>query len=543
MALDCTCKEFSPIYCFRYKIGNMDEEKRYYQKPWFKSLVLGILLLGIYGYQYFYQGGLINVPGIIFDLFLLILIVLISVAFYAQFVLPLHNRGDRRKVIERLWLHAMGGHGPAIFVKNGRLVESRGESEKKGPGVLWLDTASAVVTRTDTVLKNFFGPGVHFTDADEKIASVISLHMQSQSLGPEKNDEPFKPAKDYASEEEYKKVHERQVAVRAMTRDGIEVVPNISVTFKVDAAPARGKAKGSRFGFDQEAIEKAAYGEGVNANWSKDGQRHVAWNQLPALIAADLWREYLGKFTLGELFSAGLTAPSEVPQPEPLSDERYGQMHPIPIRAGFFSRLLRRFNNSFERRLKEITPQEKEAQDKPVTPLKIKRKNAESKPMTALQVINQMIKARMTQAAVPVLDESGQQLEGFFLSNEFKTLSERGIKVYGVSVNNLSFNEEVEVQLVKQWTTSWLENARADHNRVGRLQLVYKENGYQKARKEHVSSLSAAVNNPPNITSAVKSLLQQIQAEIRQDDRLLARVKTELQELDDVAKWMESKDL
>ena len=543
MALDCTCKEFSPISYFRYKIKNMDEEKHFYQKPWFKSLILGILLLGIYGYEYLYQGGILNVPGIVFDLVLLFFIFQISLAFYAQFVLPIHKRSDRLKVVERLWLHAMGGHGPAIFVKNGRLVESKGESEKKGPGVVWLDSASAVVTRTDTVIKNFLGPGVHFTDANEKIASVISLHMQSQSIGPEKNDDPFKPEKDYASEEEYKKVHERQAAVRALTRDGIEVVPNINVTFKIDAAPAKGGEQGSRFGYNQAAVEKAARGEGINAGWGKDAPRHVAWNQLPALIAADLWREYLGKFTFGELFSTGLKLPSDVPQPEPSADEAFGQMHPIPTRAGFFSRLLRRFNNSFEKRLKKFIPDEKGVEVKPVATRSNIKKIIEPKQVTALQIINQMIRARMTQAAVPVLDESGQQLEGFFLSSEFKTLSERGIKVYGVSVNSLRFNKDVEDLLAQKWTTNWLETARADHKGIERLQLVYKENGCQNARKEHASTLSKAVNNPPNITAAVKSLLQQIQAEIRQDDRLLARIKSELQDIDDVAKWLESKEL
>ncbi len=520
----------------------MDEEKRFYQKPWFKSLVLGILLLGIYGYEYMYQSGIINIPGIVFDLVLLFFLVQISVAFYAQFVLPIHKRGDRLKIIERLWLHAMGGHGPAIFVKNGRLVESKGESDKKGPGVLWLDTASAVVTRTDTTIKNFLGPGVHFTDANEKIASVISLHTQSHSLGPEKTDDPFKPSKDYASEEEYKKAHDRQVAVRAITRDGIEVVPNISVTFKIDAPPGKGKEKGSRFGFDQDAVEKAARGEGINAGSGKEEPRHVAWNQIPALIAADLWREYLSKFTLNELFSASLKSPSDVPQPEPSADEGYGPLRPIPIRVGFFSRLLRRFNNSFEKRLKELVPEEA-PEIKSVTMHDNRKKILESKPQTALQIINQMIRARMTQAAVPVLDESGQQLEGFYLSKEFKTLNERGIKVYSVSVNNLRFNEEVENQLVKQWNTNWLENARADHNRVDRLKLVYSENGCQKARKEHASTLSKAVNNPPDVASAVKILLQQIQAEIRQDDRLLARIKTELQDMDEITKWLESKEL
>jgi hypothetical protein len=520
----------------------MDEEKRFYQKPWFKSLVMGILLLGIYGYEYKYRGGIINLPGIVFDLVLIFLGVQLAVAFYAQFVLPIHKRGDRRKVISRLWLHSMGGHGPAIFVKNGRLVESKDESKKKGPGVLWLDTASAVMTRTDTSLKNFLGPGVHFTDADEKIASVISLHMQSHRIGPDKDDDPFKPATDYPSEEEYKKVRDRQMAVSAITRDGIVVVPNISVTFKIDAAPAKGNEKGSRFGFDQDSVERAARGEGINASSGKEESKHVAWNQLPTLIAADLWREYLSKFTLNDLFSASLMPPSDVPQPEAPAEKDKAKI-PGPVKISLFTKALRAFNNSFEKRLKKLMPEEEVIETKAVEKSGSIKKAADSKPQTALQIINQMMKARMTQAAVPLLDESGQPLEGFSISKEFKTLSERGIKVYGVSVSNLRFNQEVEGQLVGQWKANWLENAVADHNRVDRLQRVYRENGSQKGRQEHASALSEAIIDPPDVAAAVKILLQQIQAEIRQDDRLLALTKTEIQDIDEIIMWMESKEL
>ena len=505
--------------------------------------MLGILLLGIYGYEYKFQGGKINIPGIVFDLVLLYFLVQIVAAFYAQFVLPIHTRSDRLKVIDRVWLRSMGGHGPAIFVKNGRLVESKDESLKRGPGVLWLDTASAVVTRTNTSLKNFFGPGVHFIDANEKIASVISLHTQSHRIGPEKDDNPFKAAKDYPSEEDYKKVHDRSLAVSAITRDGIEVVPNISVTFKIDATPAKGKEAGSRFGFDQDAVERAARGEGIDAGSDKDRPNHVAWNQLPTLMAADLWREYLSKFTLNDLFSASLEPLSDIPQPESNVEEDYGPMHPLPIGSGFFSRLLRRFNNSFEKRIKKLAPEEETREVRSIEKHETKKKTSDSKPQTALQMINQLIKARLTQSAVPVLDESGRPLEGFVLSQEFKALRERGIKVNGVNVSNLRFNEEVENQLVQKWNTNWLENARADHNRVERLKFVYIENGCQKARQEHASTLGEVIDNPQDVESAVKLLLQQIQAEIRQDDRLLARVKTELQEIDEIITWVESKEL
>ncbi|MGA7193295.1 MAG: hypothetical protein WBW94_06655 [Anaerolineales bacterium] len=520
----------------------MHEEKRFYQKPWFKSLLLGILLLGVYGYELKSQGGIINLPGIVFDLVLLFFLIQIAVAFCAQFVLPIHKRGDRIRVVSRLWLHAMGGHGPAIFVKNGRLVESKNESEKKGPGVLWLDTASAVVTRTDTSLKNFLGPGVHFTDADEKIASVISLHTQSHRIGPEKDDDPFKPEKDYLVVEEYKKVHDRQMAVRAITRDGIEVVPNISVTFKIDAAPAKGKEKGSRFGFDQDAVERAARGEGINAGSGKEEPKHVAWNQLPTLIAADLWREYLSKFTLNDLFSASLVPPSDVPQPEAPVEKEKAQI-PEPTKIGLFTKALRFFNNGFEKRLKKLMPEDEATETIAIEKLEGGKKAADSKPQTALQIINQMMKARMTQANVPVLDESGGQLEGFRHSQEFTTLTERGIKVFSVSVSGLRFNKTVEEEVVRQWTTSWLLNAKADQSRIERLTSAYNVHGRQKALHEHALTLSDAINTPPDIASAVKALLQQTQSEIRLNDRLLRRTTSEVQNIDDIINWMESKDL
>ena len=522
----------------------MKVEKPFYQRPSFKSLVLGILLLGIYGYEIWYQGGIVHIPGIVLDLILLFLLIQISVATYAQFVLPIQKRGDRLKVIGRLWLHASGGHGPAIFVRNGRLVEGKGESQKRGPGLLWLDTASAVVTRTDLAYKNVLGPGVHFIDRREKIATVISLHTQSHRLGPEKDDDPFKLAKDYASEEEFRKVNERRIAVSAITRDGIEVVPNITVTFKIDATPAEEKEKGSRFGFDPEAVEKAARGEGINASTGRDEATRVAWNQLPALIAADLWREYLAKFTFNQLFRADLDALKDVPQPEAPDEDSFLPLHPLVTRSGFFARLLRRFNDSFESRLKRLIPEEESATAKPAEAHPGRRRAAEAEPhQTAAQLINQMIKARMTQLAVPVLDESGRQLEGFNHSKEFKTLREHGLKVYNVSVSNLRFNAEVENQIVQQWTTNWLENANADRSRIERLKLVYSETGRQQARREHALILSEAIKNPRDIPSAVGALLHQIQTEIRQDDRLLGQAKTEMQNIDEIIAWVESKDI
>jgi hypothetical protein len=152
-----------------------------------------------------------------------------------------------------------------------------------------------------------------------------------------------------------------------------------------------------------------------------------------------------------------------------------------------------------------------------------------------------MMKARMTQANVPILDESGQPLEGFRHSQEFDRLSERGIKVSSVSVSGLKFDKGVEEELVNLWNTSWLLNAKADQSRIVRLASAYVVNGKQKALHEHAAILSEAINNQQDIASAVKALLKQTQSEIKLNERLMLSATHEVQDIDDIIKWMESK--
>lgn len=523
------------------------DEVPFYEKPWFTSVFLVIVLVGIYGYEV-WQGGIENnLLSIAFDVVLLVLLFQVCAFFYAQFILPIHRLGDRKKIVNRLWLHVGKVHGPAIFVKNGRLVERAGESEKKGYGVLWLDTASAVVTRTPTAFKNILPPGVHFTGKDEKIATIISLHTQTHRIGPLEGEDPFEKLKENAKDEEKKKHEEiqaRRMAVSAITRDGIEVVPNISVTFKIDAKPAKVAEKGSRFGFDKDAVEKAARGEGINAASKSDELKRVAWNQLPALIAADLWREYLSKFTLNELFSPALDPLPDVPQPDASASKPEPVNVAAPIKYGFFSNMLKSINNSIERRLpnSESTKEQLPVQttEKPAL-----SKRPDAKPQTALQVINQMMKARLTQANSAKLDESGRLVEGFETSREYKTLKDRGLVVLSVSVGGLRFAPAIETQLIQQWNTSWLANAKADRSRIERLGLVYAENGRQKALQDHALTLSQNVlkERPRNIVAALKALLEKTQSEIKLNDQLLRRTTNEVDNLDDIINWMESKEL
>ena len=131
-------------------------------------------------------------------------------------------------------------------------------------------------------------------------------------------------------------------------------------------------------------MERAARGEGINAGSGKEESKHVAWNQLPTLIAADLWREYLSKFTLNELFTASLVPPSDAPQPEAPAEKDKAKI-PEPVKISLFTKALRAFNNSFEKRLKKLIPEEEVIEPKAVEKSEGLKKGADSKPQTAVR--------------------------------------------------------------------------------------------------------------------------------------------------------------
>ena len=164
-----------------------------WKRPWFYIAGWLVILLLVYGLQILRMGGIrANLFEIFVDLacifpFLLVL----WMAFFAQFVLPVHTFRDRQKMFDRLITYLFGGHGPALFIENGDIKEHSGERLKKGPGVLWLDSASAAVTRTAVSIRQTIGPGVHFIAPGEYIAGTVDLHLQLQTVGPLESDKPF----------------------------------------------------------------------------------------------------------------------------------------------------------------------------------------------------------------------------------------------------------------------------------------------------------------------------------------------------------------
>lgn len=547
------------------------DETPFYRKPWFYIVWWLGILLAVYGFQIWRMGGLqASAIDIFIDLLCVFpLLLLLWLAFFAQFVLPVQTIHDREKIFNRLLTRLSGGHGPALFIENGIIKEHSGERLKKGPGVVWLDSASAAVTRTPVAIKQTMGPGVYFIESKEYIAGTVDLHIQAHSIGPKETDRPFEPQNEYQTNEEYHQIQDRRKQVSALTRDGIEVIPRISVTFRVDTGFPKSGQPGSRFGFrkgitkqareqeekDKEAIRKAILGEGINPMAEPDSpRRRVAWNQLPVVLAVDIWREYAGKFTLDELFAPTQVAPAPpVQRPEPTVEEIDPLSQPIQIggeRArmqNMFTVMLRDVNLFMARALKRMEDGSRSNHNASApanirTPNAARTANLAPEKKTALQVINDLIKARLTQPEVDILDDNGVRGEGTIPSSEFKLLQERGLKVLGVSVSGLLFDPVVDSTIISRWSTSWLKVAKMESDQIERQQTIVETAAREQAIRQYADLLSRDLvqKKPEGVKETLRTLLMRTRAIIFSNDQLSQQMTDAQQELEDIIKWIET---
>jgi len=156
------------------------------------------------------------------------------------------------------------------------------------------------------------GPGVTFTQRRESVSaeSVVNLHLHKQTIGPSPYAtlSPFAEKGKKESAGEYQARQRERNDTRALTRDGIEIVSTITVYFRLESRPGEGN---TQFGFRPSSVEKAILGQNIDLNLPLDAAERVRrWDWLPAYLAADVWREYLGKFTLDELFQRNAGQPS-----------------------------------------------------------------------------------------------------------------------------------------------------------------------------------------------------------------------------------------
>lgn len=426
---------------------------------------------------------------------------LLWLAFFAQFALPVQQPGDRLSAFIRLFTYSFGFGGQAVRIENGNVRLRAGEQRRRGPGVVLLDTASAAMLRTKTVFRRPIGPGVVFTNRDEFVHDeTVDLHNQIQPatpLGPVGKKDPFEPRRKDESEEEYQARQDGRRLTSGWTRDGVEVVPKIMTIFKIKSEPGSG---GTEFGYDAESVRLAITREGVLLKELRD----MHWYEVPPYLAVDLWREYLSRFTLNELF-----------------DPRTGELKKIP---------------------KEARPGA--AGD-----------HHGDRGETGLEIIKRMVKARLTQSDVLELNEFGEHTGKLVPSREYRDVIERmGIKVSAVSISSLAFPPAVETMLVQNWISTWLQRAQAEHNFVERQRSYAVHDGKEAALKEFADHAARPLaellvgerGNPlpptqravPSLEASLERLLSGTQRMIVHDTYLHQILENEEKEISDLIEWV-----
>ena len=231
----------------------------------------GLVVLAIWYFVGYWRRPLPSVAMWLLDIFVLGVALIGGIMLASQFALPVSAWKDRNLAFSSMLQFLQGGHGPIIFVRNGSKVARPGEEDKRGPGVILLDSASAVALQTNVAYKRSAGPGVTFTQPGEFIADTIDLRVQSRT---NKN-------------------------VKAVTRDGINIKANIIVRFMLrrgHVSPGQWETdQGPPYYFEEHPAFLAVFGTAVRERYN------VSWTELPALVAADVWREFLLERTLSDL--------------------------------------------------------------------------------------------------------------------------------------------------------------------------------------------------------------------------------------------------
>jgi hypothetical protein len=225
--------------------------------------------------------------------------------FFSQFVLPIQNPKYRQEIFARVRDFETGYRGSALFVKNGRVITHEGEVDKRGAGLIVLDTASALVLRTDTEIKDTVGPGITFTKGNEYIAGSVDLRAQWQVIGPLSIDQPSLNPLLISAPKGYSEIQGRR-QTSGLTRDGFEVSPTISIKFSIKRPVEKQPADSgvtSYYGFDADAVRNAITREVVQLGASENSKIRMEWNKLPAHLVVNIWREYIRKFKFSDLFS------------------------------------------------------------------------------------------------------------------------------------------------------------------------------------------------------------------------------------------------
>ena len=446
------------------------------------SNAVWFIMIWAAGIQYDYPAYyLVNLFLLIVDLFVAYFLLDRLIYFFSQFVLPIQNQKHRQEIYSRVKNFETGSRGPALFIKNGRVITHEGEEDKHGPGVIVLDTASAAVLRTDTEIKDTVGPGVVFTKSykhnrnefrNEYIAGSVDLRAQWQFIGPLATDQPFLNPILITTAKNHDEIESRRQQTIGATRDGFDISAAISIKFSIKR-PAEKKVSESgvksQYGFDAEAVHNAITREVIQLDASEESQVRMEWNQLPAHLVVNIWREYIRKFKLGDLFTS----------------------HGI----------------------------------------------------SGLQVIENMINKRVKQANVEALDDTGAQTGEWMESLEFKQLQSRGLEITEVRIHNVLFEASIEDQTIQQWSTEWMKIAKQEENHLkdkeALIETASRDEGSKAFAKIASKQFGGKSTLPQqNPFKTLQLLILPLKEFILNESNANSDMEKELRKLDEIWKWV-----
>lgn len=291
-----------------------------------------------------------------------LLIVALSAWLLARFILPVQTRNEQRKVRDLLLFYMFGDRGPAVYVRDGKIVAAPSELERSGDGVALVDAASVLVLERDSLEPRFriqrwwrkrrrelallwstlaetqrwFARLKRAAWAERRLglwwfllyllhwAWIIPprrLRQRALALGlipPRRPRLPPRPqlvslsGPGLAFITHQQRVHtaldlrwqRRQRRIKALTRDGVEVSATLGVNFVLDEgypASAQLLPRNRPTTFNPHSAFRAVYGTPVDGGDPAERAVHN-WTDLPTLVASDILRDLVSTEALDQLY-------------------------------------------------------------------------------------------------------------------------------------------------------------------------------------------------------------------------------------------------
>jgi hypothetical protein len=266
--------------------------------PW-QAVRLGLTLgwAALHAASLLPAAGLLDLSPTLAHIDLALATLLLMVSLTAQFVLPVRTLQERFAAVTCLLRTMVGQSGPVTFLHNGRQVESSSPKAGRGPGVLLADQASAAVLRDDVRLTQTVGPGTTFTAPGERVAEALDLRRQVRRISGQRPDSTEERTGQPGS-------------TLAVTRDGIPVSADLSVTFCLDPGHPGEPRQGQAVDLPPFEFNPASASRAVYSGHAYGPQHEIPWTDLPVLLVIDGWREQAKARDLSQLFSRGRGQPS-----------------------------------------------------------------------------------------------------------------------------------------------------------------------------------------------------------------------------------------